>query len=284
MASLSASKTQVHQPILSMRRRENLAFLAFVMPNLIGVLLFTAIPVIVGFGLSFTDWNMLSDPKWVGIQNYRDLMNDDLFWISLKNTLYYSLMVIPGNMVISLGLALALTSGLKGSRIYRTIFFLPYISSVVAVALVWKWIMNPSFGVANSILDFFGLHGSGWFTDPGTALISVAIVAIWQTAGDIKNIARHEQEVWTGVGYLCAASMYHWGRRVNDGALQAGALMLAWGVHQQTWHNRSTGYWFNTPEAWDIDNPTHGRAPMYQRPRGIWELLMEVHDPFALES
>ena len=102
-------------------------------------------------------------------------------------------------------------------------------------------------------------------------------------AGDVENIARHEQEVWTGVSYLCAASMYHWGRRVNDGALQAGALMLAWGVHQQTWHNPSTGYWFNTPEAWDIDNPTHGRAPMYQRPRGIWELLMEVHDPFAPE-
>jgi multiple sugar transport system permease protein len=165
------------------RRREWLAFLIFVSPNLIGVLLFTAVPVLVGLGLSFTNWNMLSDPKWVGLQNYRDLLDDDLFWIGLKNTVYYSLMVIPGNMIISLGLALALTSGLKGSRVYRTIFFLPYVSSAVAVALVWKWIMHPNFGVANSILEFFGLKGIGWFTDPSTALMSIAIVAIWQTAG-----------------------------------------------------------------------------------------------------
>jgi len=170
-------------PSLSMRRRENLAFLFFAMPNLLGVLLFTAIPVLVGFGLSFTDWNMLSDPKWVGLRNYQDLMADDLFWIGLKNTFYYSLMVIPGNMIVSLGLALALTSGLKGARLYRTIFFLPYISSVVAVALVWKWIMNPSFGIANSLLESLHLPTSGWFTEPGTALMSVAIVAIWQTAG-----------------------------------------------------------------------------------------------------
>jgi non-lysosomal glucosylceramidase len=100
-------------------------------------------------------------------------------------------------------------------------------------------------------------------------------------AGGVDNIARHDQEVWVGVSYVLAASMYHWGTSINDGALQAGALMLAWGVHQQTWRNDATGYWFNTPEAWDIDSPAHGRAPMYQRARGIWELLMEIHDPFA---
>lgn len=170
-------------PHLSMKRREHLAFLFFVTPNLLGVLLFTAVPVLVGFGISFTDWNMLSDPNWVGLQNYRDLLEDDLFWTSLKNTFYYSLMVIPGNMIVSLGLALALTSGLRGARIYRTIFFLPYISSAVAIALVWKWIMHPTFGVANSIIEFFGLQGSGWLTDADTALISVAIVAVWQIAG-----------------------------------------------------------------------------------------------------
>jgi uncharacterized protein (DUF608 family) len=99
-------------------------------------------------------------------------------------------------------------------------------------------------------------------------------------AGHVNSISRHEKEVWVGVSYVLAANIYHQGKRLQDGALQAGALMLAWGVYQQTWRNDATGYWFNTPEAWDIDDPTRGRAPMYQRARGIWELLMEVHNPY----
>jgi len=91
----------------------------------------------------------------------------------------------------------------------------------------------------------------------------------------------HQFEVWTGVSYCATANIYHWGKQSNDGALQANALLAAWGVYYQTWMNEETGYWFSTPEAWRIDDPKNFRALMYQRARGVWELAMEIHDPFA---
>ena len=90
----------------------------------------------------------------------------------------------------------------------------------------------------------------------------------------------HQFEVWTGVSYCAAANLYHWGKRIGDGALQAEALLAAWGVYYETWRNDQTAYWFSTPEAWRLEDPKKCRALMYQRPRGIWELAMEVGDPF----
>jgi non-lysosomal glucosylceramidase len=90
----------------------------------------------------------------------------------------------------------------------------------------------------------------------------------------------HQFEVWTGVSYCAAANLYHWGKRIGDGAMQAEALLAAWGVYYQTWVNEETAYWFSTPEAWRLEDPRKFRALMYQRARGIWELAMEVSDPF----
>jgi non-lysosomal glucosylceramidase len=91
----------------------------------------------------------------------------------------------------------------------------------------------------------------------------------------------HQFEVWTGVSYCAAANVYHWGKRIGDGSLQADALLAAWGVYYETWQNESTAYWFSTPEAWRLENPAKSRALMYQRARGIWELTMEVWDPWG---
>ncbi len=91
----------------------------------------------------------------------------------------------------------------------------------------------------------------------------------------------HQFEVWTGVSYCATANIYHCGKQRNDGALQANALLAAWGVYYQTWMNEETAYWFSTPEAWRIDDPKNFRALMYQRARGVWELAMEIHDPYA---
>lgn len=90
----------------------------------------------------------------------------------------------------------------------------------------------------------------------------------------------HQFEVWTGVSYCAAANLYHWGKRLADGALQANALLIGWGLYYETWANEQTAYWFSTPEAWRLEDPRKFRAPMYQRPRGIWELAMEVDDPY----
>jgi uncharacterized protein (DUF608 family) len=90
----------------------------------------------------------------------------------------------------------------------------------------------------------------------------------------------HEFEVWTGVSYCAAANLYHWGKRIGDGSLQADALLAGWGVYYETWANENTAYWFSTPEAWRLEDPRKFRAAMYQRARGIWELAMEVGDPY----
>src|SRR5208337_2893441 len=87
-------------------------------------------------------------------------------------------------------------------------------------------------------------------------------------------------EVWTGVSYAAAANVFHWGKEIDDGAMQATALLIGWGVYYQSWVNERTAYWFSTPEAWRLEDPAIWRALMYPRVRAIWELLMEVHDPY----
>ena len=92
----------------------------------------------------------------------------------------------------------------------------------------------------------------------------------------------HQFEVWTGVSYCAAANLYRWGKRIGDGALQANGLLAGWGVYYETWVNKRNAYWFSTPEAWRLEDPGRFRAAMYQRARGIWELAMEVGNPFSL--
>lgn len=164
-------------------RRDWFAAFVFLLPNLVSIGLFTLIPVVAGFFLSFTNWDMLSDPQWVGLDNYQDILKDRQFWNALRNTAIYTLIVIPGGLTVSMLLALALNSKIKGTAIYQAIFFLPYVSSTVAIALVWKWIYHPDYGVLNAMLRAVGLPGVDWLTNPSVALISVAIVQIWQTAG-----------------------------------------------------------------------------------------------------
>ena len=167
-----------------MKRREWLAAAIFLAPNMIGLTVFIVIPVIAGFVISFTEWDMLSAPEFIGFDNYVELLTDDrFFWLTLKNTLVYSLFVIPGSIVISRLLALALNTHIRGVGIYRTIYFLPFVSSTIAISLVWKWIMHPDFGILNGFLGLFGVPKLGWLQDRNMALLSVAIVAIWHSAG-----------------------------------------------------------------------------------------------------
>lgn len=106
----------------------------FIAPNFIAFLIFVAGPVVAGLVLSFTEWDLLSSPQWVGISNYVTLLTrDNLFWTSLWNTVYYALLTVPVGIVVSLGLALLMNLGLRGTRIYRTLFFIPVVASTIAV-------------------------------------------------------------------------------------------------------------------------------------------------------
>lgn len=126
---------------------------------------------------------MLSPIKWVGISNYQSLINDEVFWKVLWNTIYYTLGTVPIGIIISLLLAIALNQKIKGIKIFRTAYFLPVISSAVAVAVVWQWVYNPEFGLLNYLLSFVGIEGPNWLTSKNWAMPAVIITGIWKNLG-----------------------------------------------------------------------------------------------------
>lgn len=158
------------------------AFL-LLLPNLLGFLIFTLFPVVIAFFLSFTEYDMMSSPKWVGLGNYIALFNDATFKQVLFNTLYYSLFTVPIGAMLSLFLAIALDRKSKLVRFYRAVYFLPVISSMVAVAMVWQWIYNPEFGILNYLLSLIGVKGPSWLTDTMWAMPAIIVVNIWKGLG-----------------------------------------------------------------------------------------------------
>ncbi|MEX2542886.1 MAG: sugar ABC transporter permease [Trueperaceae bacterium] len=166
-----------------MRYRPYVPYL-FIAPMLLGLVLFRLGPLFVSFAASFTDWNVISAPSWVGLRNYREMLASEAFWEVLGNTALYALFYVPGVMLLGLTLAVLVNQRLLGSTFFRGFFFLPYITSTVAVALVWKWIFATRFGLLNNLLYSLGVERPpSWLGDPSYALIAVAVVAVWQHAG-----------------------------------------------------------------------------------------------------
>jgi len=151
---------------------------------LVGYFLFWLYPMIISVIRSFSFWNPLLPNRWIGLTNYERLLEDSLFLISLKNTVFLALYTVPTSVIISLGVAIGLGAlGRKTRNIFATIYYLPIITCATAVAAVWKWIFHPSYGLANYLLQILNLPSIRWLHDPRTALSSVAIVAVWQVIG-----------------------------------------------------------------------------------------------------
>lgn len=155
----------------------------FVAPLIIGLLIFTYGPVLAAFALSFTKGDYISIPRWIGLGNYQTLLKEDLFWISMHNTLYYVIGVVPAGLLLSLLLALAMNQKLRGIVFFRSIFFLPTITSSVAISLMWLWIYNPEFGVLNFLLKQIGIKGPTWLASSTWAMPAVIIMSIWRGLG-----------------------------------------------------------------------------------------------------
>ncbi|MDO4521859.1 MAG: sugar ABC transporter permease [Eubacteriales bacterium] len=156
---------------------------AMLLPNIVGFIMFMVVPVVATFVLSFTKYDMLTPPKFVGVQNYIDMATDPIVWQVTGNTLLYTLLTVPVGMCISLLLAVMLDQKIAFRRFYRAAFFLPAITSMVVVAIVWQWIYNPDYGILNYFLSIFGIKGPKWLLDTRTSLVSLAIVGIWKSAG-----------------------------------------------------------------------------------------------------
>lgn len=161
------------------RTRDTIAFFLFISPWLIGFVFFTVIPMIASLGISFTEWNILSDPKWIGAGNYQTIFTDPLFYQSVKVTLIYTLFAVPLNIILSIFVAMLLNNTLKGMSLFRTIFYLPAIVSGVVISVVWLWIYNPDYGLINGFLSLFGIEGPGWVYDENWALPSLIIMSLW---------------------------------------------------------------------------------------------------------
>ena len=152
-----------------------------------GLAVFAAIilyPFVDAILMSFTDRSMIyPNYSWVGLDNYKRLIHDEFFWIALKNTCVYTLLYVPGGLLISLGAALFLNTNRKFVGVFRTLFYLPVLSSTVATATLWFWILNPQLGLLNGLLGLFGISGPAWLYDNKYAMLAVVMMSLWAGFG-----------------------------------------------------------------------------------------------------
>ncbi|MFC0472541.1 carbohydrate ABC transporter permease [Halalkalibacter kiskunsagensis] len=169
---------------LSRGKREALWAYLFIAPTVLGLLVFYMLPAIGSFALSFTKWNGISTPEYVGLENIIRLIQDTSFIRSVINTFVFTLVSVPLSVVIALLISLLLNQKIKGMVIYRTLYFLPVVTMPVAVGMVWKWLYNTEYGLINYALGLMGLPQPSWLFDPNIALLSVILVYVWMTVGN----------------------------------------------------------------------------------------------------
>ncbi len=161
------------------QKKHHLFGLLFALPWIIGFCIFGLYPIIKSLYYSFTDFNIFMKPNWVGLSNYKNLINDDFFIKSLWNTLYMTFIGIPVTIIFALISALLLNMEIKGRSLFRTIYFLPSIVPIVASTLMWIWIFNPEYGLLNNILRTAGLKGLNWLADPSLTKPSLILMGLW---------------------------------------------------------------------------------------------------------
>lgn len=166
-------------------RQKNIAGYIFIGPWLIGFIGFAIYPLVYSLGLSFTDWNILESPNFVGFENYGRMFANEDFWAALKVTFIYSFVSVPFGLLLGILLATLLNQKMKGMRIFRTIFYLPAVASGVAVSMLWLWVFDPDFGLINVILSYIGIDGPNWLSSSKTALTSLIIMSLWGVGGSM---------------------------------------------------------------------------------------------------
>lgn len=153
-------------------------------PAFILMLLMLLGPLAGIIALSFTDYQLGAPSfSWIGFANYQEMFADKVFWTSLRNTLTYVAIVVPGAVALGLGIALLIQSGTGLRSLYRTIYFLPVMATLIAMAIVWEFMLHPQFGLINGLLKMAGFSGHSWLQERGTALYALCAIGIWQAAG-----------------------------------------------------------------------------------------------------
>jgi multiple sugar transport system permease protein len=160
-------------------RREEREFYLFIAPWLIGFIVFGAGPIIASAFISFTRWPLIAWPTWVGLDNYRRLAADPLFYVTLKNTLCFGAGSVFLGIIVAFLLALLLNQQVRGMAIFRAIFYLPSVVAGIATALLWVLVFNPDYGLINYLLSLIGIHGPGWLTSTNWVIPALIIMSVW---------------------------------------------------------------------------------------------------------
>jgi multiple sugar transport system permease protein len=155
----------------------------FIAPSMLLFTVFVVLPALMALYLSFTDYDILRPAQWIGLDNYARLRTDRLFLSSLLNIVKYSAAYVPLMIVLSLSLALALNRKRPGMKVFRMIYYLPVITSPVAAAVVWRWILNQQYGLLNEMLGYVGIQGPAWLSQTDTAMAAIVMVTLWQGVG-----------------------------------------------------------------------------------------------------
>jgi multiple sugar transport system permease protein len=150
---------------------------------ILGLAVLSAGPILATLGISLTSWDLLTPPRWVGGENFADLLTNDRFFVALRNTAYYTLVSVPLGIVLALVIAVGLDQAVRGIAAIRTMYFLPLVTSSVAVGLVWLWIYAPQGGLLNELLWLFGIPPQRWVTDPFWAMPAIIAMSVWQGLG-----------------------------------------------------------------------------------------------------
>src|SRR5215217_3243041 len=177
--------TLPRRPLLRPAVREELTGWLFAMPWILGFLLFTAGPMLFSLYTSFTKYNIIASPKWIGLKNYETLfLQDPIFYKAMANTFWMVLIKLPLVMVVAIGCALLLNVDVPGGKFFRTVIYLPNVLSGIAAIFLWQWILSPK-GLLNSALQTFNIQGPGWFVDPTWTKPGIVLMGMWWIGGNV---------------------------------------------------------------------------------------------------
>lgn len=161
------------------RRKEAIAGFLFASPWLVGFCLWMLYPLLRSIYLSFCDYSVLKPPVFIGLENYQELMRDEVFWIGVKNTFIYAAYSLPIGMIMAIALAMLLNTKVKGMTVYRTIFFIPSLVPMVSLAVLWLWVLNGEHGILNEVLKGIGISGPNWLGDPVWSKPALVVLGVW---------------------------------------------------------------------------------------------------------
>lgn len=160
--------------------------LLFASPWIFGFLVFTLYPIAASLYYSFCAYSGLSAPRWIGLENYREMfLADDVFWKALWNTVYMVVIALPLGLASALGLAILLNQKVRGINVYRTIYYLPSLVPTVAASILWLWLFNPEIGLINTLLAHVGVSGPAWLGDPAWSKPALVLMGVWGAGGGV---------------------------------------------------------------------------------------------------